>query len=44
MEWLFGSRTTSPEWAISKQKPNRGGWGYGISRGIKEIACRISKG
>ena len=44
MEWLFGRGTTSPEWAIPKQKPNRGGWGYGISRGIKEIACGISKG
>ena len=21
-----------------------GGWGYGISRGIKEVACGISRG
>ena len=34
----------------SRKKPNRGGgvwiwiWGYGISRGIEEIACGISRG
>ena len=30
--------------AYFRKSPNRGGWGYGISRGIKEIACGISKG
>ena len=31
----------------SRKNPNRkggGGWGYGFSGGIKEIACGISKG
>ena len=27
----------------SRKNPNREGWGYGISRGIKEIACGISR-
>ena len=32
------------EWAIPEKKTNRGGgWGYRISRGIKEIACGISR-
>ena len=28
----------------SRKKETGGGWGYGISRGIKEIACGISRG
>ena len=31
------------KWAIP-EKNQTGGWGYGISRGIKEMACGISKG
>ena len=27
-----------------RKKSKQGGWGYGISRGKKEIACGISKG
>ena len=35
--WLMGYS--------SRKNPNReGGWGYGFSRGIKEIACGISRG
>ena len=30
------------EWAIPEKK-KQGGWGYGIFRGIKEIACGISR-
>ena len=29
---------------LFQKKINRGGWGYGISRGIKEIECWISRG
>ena len=28
----------------SRKNPKQGGWGYGISWGIKEIACGISRG
>ena len=28
----------------SRKNPNREGWGYGISRGIKKIASGISSG
>ena len=34
---------TSPKkWAIPEKK-KQGGWGYRISRGIKEVACLISR-
>ena len=29
---------THLNWTISEKKTNRGGWGYGISSGIEEIA------
>ena len=28
----------------SRNNPNSGAWGYGIPRGIKEIACGIFRG
>ena len=30
--------------SYSRKNPNRGSWGYGISRGIKEIVRGISRG
>ena len=36
-------RQEEGEWAISEKIQIGGGWGYGISTGIKEIACRISR-
>ena len=29
---------------LFQKKTKQGGWGYGISRGVKEIACGISRG
>ena len=30
--------------ALFQKKSEQGGWGYAISRGMKEIACGISRG
>ena len=46
LENLIGTSNKVAENGIGlfQKKSKQGGWGYGISRGIKEIACGSSRG
>ena len=39
----FKTSNTSLWMGHSRKNPNRGGWGYGISRDIKDVACGSSR-